>query len=81
MIQSVKEANSIEELDIVRARVDAAVERVAAGATSGSLDAEKTGMVALAVHYLDDIIAERRNQLKGEAQRSRDSTHTRTVSQ
>jgi hypothetical protein len=43
--------------------MDAAVERIMAQAESGAVDEQRTAMIALAVNYVEHLMAERRDLL------------------
>jgi TRAP transporter TAXI family solute receptor len=59
VISSIKEAQTIAELDAIRADVDGAVERLAESAARGEFDEHRTAVLSLAINYIDHLLAER----------------------
>jgi uncharacterized protein len=63
VIASIKEAQTLAELDTIRAGVDGAVERLAESAARGEFDEQRTAGLPLAINYTDPLLAERRAAL------------------
>jgi hypothetical protein len=63
VIASINDARTLSDLDRIRAGVDAAVERLAAKAARGDVDQARITATALAVDYVNHIMAERRELL------------------
>jgi hypothetical protein len=63
VISSIKEAQTLADLDAIRASVDSAVERLAESAARGEFDEQRTAVLSLAINYIDHLIAERRASL------------------
>src|SRR5215207_8320352 len=63
VISSIKGAQTLAELDAIRASVDGAVERLAERAARGEFDEQRTAVLSLAINYIDHLIAERRAAL------------------
>ena len=70
VISSVQEAKSLGDLELIRRRVDAAVERLAEEAALGHYDEQRTAVISLAVSYIDHLMAERRECLNREPELS-----------
>ena len=78
VISSIKEAQTIAELDAIRADVDGAVERLAESAARGEFDEHRTAVLSLAISYIDHLIAERRAALlSGQGVSSSDALQVR----
>jgi hypothetical protein len=60
VISSIKEAQTLADLDAIRESVDGAVERLAERAARGDFDEQRTAVLSLAINYIDHLIAERR---------------------
>jgi uncharacterized protein len=60
VISSIKEAQTLADLDAIRASVDSAVERLAESAARGEFDEQRTAVLSLAINYIDHLLAERR---------------------
>ena len=67
VIALIKSAQTTQELDEIRARIDLAVERFTHDVVEGSVEEQKTAPIALAVDYLGRMISERRAELAGAA--------------
>ncbi|WP_374546320.1 TAXI family TRAP transporter solute-binding subunit [Rhodoblastus sp.] len=63
VIALIKSAQTTQELDEIRARIDLAVERFTHDVVEGSVEEQKTAPIALAVDYLGRMISERRAEL------------------
>ncbi len=63
VIQAINAAQSAEELDSIRARVDAAVERMSQDAVEGRLTQQDTGAIAIAIAHIDRLLRDRHEQL------------------
>ena len=78
VISSIKEAQTIAELDAIRADVDGAVERLAESAARGEFDEHRTAVLSLAINYIDHLLAERGAPLlSGHGMSSSDSLQVR----
>jgi TRAP transporter TAXI family solute receptor len=78
VISSIKEAQTIAELDAIRADVDGAVERLAESAARGEFDEHRTAVLSLAINYIDHLLAERGALLlSGHGMSSSDSLQVR----
>jgi uncharacterized protein len=66
VISAVKEARTEGELDGIRDAVGAAIEHLAESAARGEFDEQRTAVMALAVNYIDYLIAERRTFLRSQ---------------
>jgi len=60
VISSIKEAQTLADLDAIRVSVDGAVERLAESAARGEFDEQRTAVLSLAINYIDHLLAERR---------------------
>jgi len=67
VVSAIKEARSTSELDALRADLDAAVERLAAKSMHAASDAERTAVGTLAISYINQLLAERRQTLLSES--------------
>ena len=65
VIQAIDNAGSAEELDSIRSRINAAVERVSMDAVEGRGSEQNMGAIAIAVAHLDRLLRDRYNQLTG----------------
>ncbi|VFU10926.1 TAXI family TRAP transporter solute-binding subunit [Methylocella tundrae] len=61
---SIKNATSLEELEAINARVDAAIERISAEALNGRLEDSKVGANSLVIGYINRIVREKRAELQ-----------------
>jgi uncharacterized protein len=64
VLSMIKEAMSVSELEQVRADIDTAVEKLARTALLGASDHERAAITAMALGYLNQAIAERRQFLQ-----------------
>src|SRR3954452_21340218 len=67
IIASIEKASTLAELDPIRRTIDEAVERIAAQAARGEVDAQQTAVIHLAANYVDHVLAERRELLLHES--------------
>jgi TRAP transporter TAXI family solute receptor len=67
VIASIKQAGSVAELEAIRAHLDASVARVASEAARGNVDERQAAVAALAINYIDHVMAERRAALMHES--------------
>jgi TRAP transporter TAXI family solute receptor len=65
VIQAIDSARSTEELDSIRSRINAAVERVSMDAVEGRASEQNMSAIAIAVAHLDRLLRDRHNQLAG----------------
>lgn len=65
VIALIKSANTAEELEEIRTKIDQAVERFTHDVVQGSVEDQKTPPIALAVDYLGRMISERRREISG----------------
>jgi uncharacterized protein len=65
VIQAIDSARSTEELDSIRGRINAAVERVSMDAAEGRGSEQNMGAIAMAVAHLDRLLRDRYSQLTG----------------
>jgi TRAP transporter TAXI family solute receptor len=63
VIASIKAAGTPAELDDVRGEINAAVDSLMVQAAAGSIDQQRTAAMALALNYVDHLMAERREAL------------------
>jgi hypothetical protein len=63
VLSAIREARNLSELEAVSADVDAAVERLAARSLQGASDQERAAVTAIAVNYVLQLLAERRQTL------------------
>ena len=71
VLSTINEARSVSELDAVRADVDSAVERLAANSMLAASESERSAGAALAISYVNQLLAERRQTLLSESEPSR----------
>jgi uncharacterized protein len=64
VIAAINQAGTAAELDAIRADIDAAVARFSSDAASGNIDDQRTAAAALAVNYIGQALAERREALR-----------------
>ena len=64
---SIKNAISLDELDAINARVDAAIERISAEALNGKLEDSKVGANSLVIGYLNRLVREKRAELQNKS--------------
>jgi hypothetical protein len=63
VIASIKGAVTLADLDKVRGEIDTSVERLMEQAAAGAIDEQRTATIALALNYVDHVMAERRDAL------------------
>ena len=64
---SIKNATSLDELDAINARVDAAIERISVEALNGKLEDSKVVANTLVIGYLSRLVRERRAELQNKS--------------
>ena len=64
---SIKNTTSLDELDAINSRVDAAIERISAEALSGKLEESKVGANSLVIGYINRLIREKRAELRSKS--------------
>lgn len=65
VIQAIDSARSTEELESIRSRINAAVERISMDAVEGRGSEQNMGAIAIAVAHLDRLLRDRYSQLTG----------------
>ena len=63
VITSIREDETLAELDAIQSNIDATVARLAGEAASGSIDTQRTAAIALAVHHINNVMVGRRELL------------------
>ena len=64
VLSAIREARSLPELEAVRADVEAAVQRLADRSLNGASDQERAAVTAIALSYVLQLLAERRQALR-----------------
>ncbi|MEJ0096229.1 MAG: TAXI family TRAP transporter solute-binding subunit [Methylocella sp.] len=67
IICSVKNATSLENLEAISARVDAAIERISAEALDGKLQDSKVGASSLAIGHINRLMQAKRAELRSKS--------------